>query len=537
MTKGIRMKTIYTNGTIITMEDGLREVEALCVEAGKILELGKKEGLIEKYKDAKVFDLKGHTLLPAFLDAHSHFSATANALLQVPLDECVSIEEIKEKIKDYIDKNKVSKGEWVIVKGYDQNCLKEKRHITAKDIDEVAGDYLVMIQHMSGHSGIFNTKAMEYLGITKDTKVPKGGHIVVKEGELTGYLEENAYLQYMKLTPMPDMEKLLEAFLKAQEKYASYGITFVQEGMMIKEMIPLYQMLLGKDLLKLDVVGYPQIGVQKDLKECFPEAFQGFYKHFKVGGYKIFLDGSPQGRTAWMLTPYEGEKEYCGYNTMDSKDVLEAVILACKDKKQLLAHCNGDAAAKQYLEALQCAQDKGCKVKSIRPVMIHAQLLRKQQLPMVKKLGVIPSFFVAHVYHWGEVHVENFGLKRASEISPAKSALEKGILFTFHQDTPVIEPDMMETISCAVNRVTKKGRVLGKEECISPYEALKAVTIHAAYQYFEEEQRGSLKEGKVADFVILQENPLVVDPNKLKDIPVLYTIKNGDTIYQNKEKL
>ena len=197
---------------------------------------------------------------------------------------------------------------------------------------------------------------------------------------------------------------------------------------------------------------------------------------------------------------------------------------------QLLAHCNGDRAAEQYLSVMErLERETGRRLR--RPVMIHAQLVGRDQLPRLKALGMIPSFFVAHVYHWGEVHVKNFGLERAEHISPAGTACALGIPFTFHQDSPVIQPNMMETVWCAVNRRTKTGRLLGEEERISTLEALKAVTVYAAYQYFEEDRKGSLAVGKAADFVILGQDPLTADPMALRDIPVLETIKDGRTIW------
>ena len=147
---------------------------------------------------------------------------------------------------------------------------------------------------------------------------------------------------------------------------------------------------------------------------------------------------------------------------------------------------------------------------------------------------MIPSFFVAHVYHWGDIHIKNYGMERASRISLAKSAQDKGIIYTFHQDSPVIEPNMLETIWCAVNRITKNGVLLGNDERISPLDALKAVTKNAAYQYFEEDIKGTLKEGKLADLVILDKNILKVDPMKIKDIQVVETIKEGETIFKKR---
>ena len=165
--------------------------------------------------------------------------------------------------------------------------------------------------------------------------------------------------------------------------------------------------------------------------------------------------------------------------------------------------------------------------------MIHAQLLGRDQLEQTKLLGVIPSFFTAHVLHWGETHVKNLGIDRAERISPAASALKRGIRFTMHQDTPVIEPDMLETIWCAANRITSSGRVLGEDERIPVMEAIRAVTVNAAYQYFEEDKKGSIEPGKDADFTLLDRDPLSVCPVNIRDIRVLGLIKRGDTVFEN----
>ena len=201
----------------------------------------------------------------------------------------------------------------------------------------------------------------------------------------------------------------------------------------------------------------------------------------------------------------------------------------------MLAHCNGDAASDQYIRMCQKLKEEGNDLAEIRPVLIHGQLLGVDQLEAVKRLSLIPSFFVAHVYHWGDTHIKNFGKERASQISPVGCAIEKGIRYTFHQDAPVIEPDMMETVWCAVNRKTKKGVTLGEEEKITVLDALKGITIYAAYQYFEEEKKGSIQQGKYADFVILNQNPMNVLDEDIRAIQVMETIKGGKVIYKRKE--
>ena len=526
------MQTIYENGTILTMQDPLY-AEAVFVDHGRVAAVGpRKEVLAAAKGTAERVDLCGRTLMPSFLDPHSHFTAAANARLQVSLDQSASFEDIARRIADFIHVNGVSKGEWVVAKGYDHNRLQERRHPDRALLDAAAPANPVMLQHQSGHVGVFNTMALERLNVTAQTSPPDGGAIGKAAGSLTGYMEENAFLSYQRQVPMPSAEAMLGAYRKAQEEYAANGITTLQEGMMVDQMVPMYKALLASGLLKLDLVGYADIRDSKLLFSDFSAHVKQYQDRFKISGFKIFLDGSPQGRTAWMRHPYQNAQDgYCGYGTMTDDQVFQAVRLAAQKGLQILAHCNGDAAAAQYIAACQrVAADMD--LSALRPVMIHAQLIGTDQLHDVASLGLIPSFFIAHVFHWGDVHIENFGMERASHISPAGSSLKQGIRFTFHQDTPVVPPNMLETVWCAATRRTKNGTVLGKTECIPVLEALKAVTSNAAYQYFEEQEKGSIAPGKRADFVILDRDPLSVDPQDLRQLEVLETIKDGVVIYR-----
>ena len=219
---------------------------------------------------------------------------------------------------------------------------------------------------------------------------------------------------------------------------------------------------------------------------------------------------------------------------MTDEQVLSAVRHAAEEGMQLLAHCNGDAACAQLLRCVKQAEGEGIDAAALRPVMIHAQLLGRDQMEAVRRTGILPSFFVAHVYHWGDVHIRNFGMERARFISPAASALRLGIPFTFHQDTPVLPPDMMETVWCAVNRRTRDGALLDGE-AVDVWEALRAVTVNGAYQYFEEDRKGTIAPGKSADFTVLDRNPLAVEPMGLREIRVLATIKEDDCLWRVKD--
>ena len=478
-------------------------------------------------------------MMPSFIDSHSHFSAVANEFLQVSLKACTSFKEIQDRLLQYKISNQIEDGKWINANGYDHNNLIEKKHITKEELDKALPKNPVVVQHQSGHTGVMNSLALQELGITNASVSPEGGLIEKIDGKVTGYLEENAFIENLKKVPITPINDLKEAFKKAEKKYASYGITTVQEGFLPKELLNIYQEVVNSKQLNLDIVGYVDKNILQEAEAIFPNCLKQYYNHFKIGGIKIFLDGSPQAKTAWMRTPYlpannqaaNIQASYYGYGTMKDEDVEAAINLAYENNLQILAHCNWDRASQQYIDVIEKAEGAGKNIAELRPVLIHGQLLGIDQLDKVKDLGIIPSFFVSHVYHWGDIHINNFGLERAESISPAGSSLNKDITFTFHQDSPVLEPNMFETIWCAVTRKIKNGLVLGDKERINVIEAIKAVTINAAYQYFEENEKGSIKEGKKADLIVLNKNPLEVDKEEVKNIQVLQTIKDGDVVY------
>ena len=516
--------TLYFGGPIVTLEEP-RYAQALVERGGRIAYVGDREEA-ERLAGpgARRVDLEGRALLPAFLDPHSHLLACAYARLQVPLGECAGWGEITDRLSRHVQERGVQPGEWVKGTGYDQNALAEGAAPDRFCLDRACPNNPVVIQHASGHAGVFNTLALERLGaLNGDCGLERDG-----QGELTGRGEENPFLDLLGRIPMDGLEDVLRAFQGAQEEYASHGIATAQEGLLQPVMAPVYREILRRGLLYLDVNAYVPPADYDRLRGQFAQGVSASPGIFRAAGMKIFLDGSPQGGTAWVREPYAGGG--CGTSTMTDGQVLSAFRQALDRDAQLLAHCNGDRAAEQYLTLLAQAEREAGK-KLSRPVMIHAQLLGLDQLERVKALGVIPSFFVAHVYHWGEIHVENFGLDRAGRISPAGSALAWGIPFTFHQDSPVIPPDMLETIWCACVRRTKTGRVLGAEERIPVEAALRAVTQTAALQYGLERELGTLRPGKRADFVLLSGDPLRTPPEELKKLQVERTIQRGRTIW------
>ena len=321
--------------------------------------------------------------------------------------------------------------------------------------------------HVSGHLACANSKALELAGITKDLPDPEGGVIGREPGsrEPNGYLEEAGMTliqNFIQTTMEFDYDAMVE---QMQEIYIENGVTTVQEGAATREGIRLLKNIARNQQLKIDVVAYPMLTEDgKQMMESEAEYIGTYKNRFKIGGCKLVLDGSPQARSAWMSKPYlTGENGYCGYPWMSDQAVEEAVSYAVQKGQQILVHCNGDAASQQFLNAYEHAVQnlEPNQKSSLRPVMIHCQTVRNDQLDRMARLGMVASIFVGHVWYWGDVHLKNLGTERGNRISPAKDALNRNIVITFHQDTPVTKPNMLHSVWCAVNHLSREHQVIG----------------------------------------------------------------------------
>lgn len=539
--------TIYTGGEIITINELQPQAEAIAVKDGRILAVGYRDEVMKlKGNKTQVVNLAGHTLLPGFIDPHGHvfntgIQAISANLLPRPDGGVNDIAELQATLKSWAAQSKKLTGEygWIVGFGYDDAQLKEQRHPTRSDLDQVSTELPVVIVHQSGHIGAMNSKALEILGINAGTKKPPGGVIRRKEGskEPDGVLEENAFFAQLfglmsKLSP--DANKAL--FKAGVNLYKNFGYTTAQEGKGSLDSVATMEAVAKSGKLDIDVVAYPDITMGSEAMKA-PWLSRTYSGHFRLGGIKLTLDGSPQGKTAWLTQPYykapAGQKpDYHGYSAFKDDQVIDFVDQAFKNNWQVLAHVNGDAAIDQYINAVRMAEKK-YGMADRRPVAIHAQTARLDQVEAFKALGIIPSFFPMHTYYWGDWHRDSvLGPDRAVNISPTGWALERSMIFTSHHDAPVAMPDAMRVISATVNRVTRSGQVLGPEHRTTPLVALKAHTLWSAYQHFEEQSKGSLEVGKLADFVVLDANPITVDPMKIADIKVIETIKEGKTVYR-----
>ena len=536
-------------GPILTMQ-GMQPsyVDAMLIQDGKIRYTGTLSEAEKLAPHAKRLNLNNKTVIPGIIDAHSHLNSvgmqqTVANLYPPPDGKVVSIATLIQEMKAWAKQNPTfvqATAGWIIGNGYDDAQLQEKAHPTATDLDQISTTQPVLILHQSGHLASVNHKALELLGINEKSSNPSGGVIrrVVGTNIPNGVLEESvvieAMLQAFKTVPPEMMQQMA---LTAVQTYMKNGYTTVQEGRADRGTSELWRSLANQNKLAIDVVSYPDISSEQAYM-LEKGVSKNYVNHFRIGGVKISLDGSPQGKTAWLTEPYvvppEGkDKNYRGYPAFpEQKTVQHMSDLAFQVQWPILAHANGDAAIDQYLNVIANAQKK-YDASQRRDVIIHAQTMREDQLDRAKQLHLIPSFFSLHTYYWGDWHVaQTLGEKRAEHISPTGSALRKGMIFTEHHDAPVIPPKSMMVLDATVNRTTRTGKVLGEAQKVSPYIALKTMTDWAAYQYFEEDIKGTLSTGKYGDFVVLSDNPITIDPSKIKDIKVLATYKQGQLVYQ-----
>lgn len=536
-------KTIYYNGNIISVNKQNDIFEAILVEDGIIKSIGSNDEILKHKEKSIIVDLDGKTMMPGFIDPHGHIVAIAQSLMMPNFSDVTSIDELIEKLRKYLDENPPSGNQWLLGLGYDNSKFEGAKHPTKFDLDKVSKEVPIFITHASGHIAAVNSKVLELFGYAgEDYEVPEGGVVQTVEGskEANGVLEETAFLsvEKKKVIESPTPETVLKSLVKAQELYASYGITTCQDASVDEGVNKLLSGAAQYGMLKIDIVGQAIQPFTKKLMDGNTSLTAKYNNHYKLLGAKMWLDGSPQAKTAWLTKPYhivpeDQNDDYCGYGTQSDENVIAYMKECIENNYQLNVHCNGDASGDQFIRCYKTALEAVGNKTDLRPVMVHAQTVREDQLDEMKKIGMIPTFFLDHIWYWGDYHYESvLGPERAERISPAASALKRGMNFTLHQDPPVVMPNNILALHNAVNRTTQSGRVLGEDQKISIMDAIRAVTINGAYQYFEEDIKGSLEVGKLADFVILDKNPLDIESTEIKNIKVLETIKEDKSIYK-----
>jgi len=539
--------TLYVNGALLTMNDDAPRAEALAVQNGMIVAVGANEAVLSlRGPETEVVDLGGNTLVPGFVDAHSHFAgvgmqAISANLLPAPDGTVNSIPELQDVMREFITTSPtVAKYGVAIGFNYDDSQLAEQRHPTRHELDAISTQLPLIVMHQSGHLAVYNSKALEMVEVGAQTPDPPGG-VIEREADgktPSGVMQENAHFMLVyRLMPTFESEDYVSLFQAGQESYISNGFTTVQEGKTDLASLETLPTMAASGAFSVDIVCYADVKALGDHPLLHGPLMSSEYTDgLRIGGVKLTLDGSPQGKTAWFSEPYlvppAGQtSDYAGYAAMTDEEVLALFELAYTNDWQLLAHTNGDAAVDQLIRVVQQVQES-IPGKTRRDVMIHGQFLRQDQVPALKSLGVFPALYPMHTFYWGDWHRDSVaGLARAENISPTGWLRDAGMPFTIHSDAPVTFPNSMRILDSAVNRTTRSAAVLGASHRLKPLMALKAMTLWAAYQHGEESTKGSLEVGKQADLVILDADPTTVPSRSIKDIKVLQTVNDGETIF------
>ncbi|MEE4361773.1 MAG: amidohydrolase [Pseudomonadales bacterium] len=538
---------IWSGGVILTMNDAQPEAEALAVRDGRILAVGDRDRIETAHlgPETRRIDLQGHTLLPGFVDAHSHFSfvaiqAVAANLLPPPDGPVNAIEELQAVLRSSIETSPLVAETGVVIGfDYDDSQLAEQRHPDRHDLDAVSTELPILLIHQSGHLGVYNSLALARAGITAETPDPPGGTIHRDaDGVPTGLMDENAHFAALGANlPRFTAEQMHRMLGEAQLLYAANGFTTVQDGRTDPGGLVVLENAADAGVFELDVVAYPDLEMNADNPALAgPRMSRDYRDHFRLGGVKLTLDGSPQGKTAWFTAPYleppaGAPADYAGAALLSDEAAGAIVDRAFSEDWQLLVHANGDAAIDQMIRLVRAAAAKHPGTDR-RPVLIHGQYLRRDQIPELVELGIFPALFPMHTFYWGDWHRSSVaGPERATFISPTAAVQQAGLHFTIHSDAPVTFPNSMRLLHSAVNRTTRSGVVLGPDQRIDVTTALKAMTLWAAEQHFEEDRKGSLEVGKLADLVVLSGNPLTTAPEDLMSLRVLETVKAGEEVY------
>jgi predicted amidohydrolase YtcJ len=426
----------------------------------------------------------------------------------------------------------------VVAFGFDDTMIAEKRFVTVDELDQVSTSHPIYVVHISVHMGVANRVALEEAGITETSPDPEGGEIARDgSGRLTGLLKETAHEPVLARALAFSFREGLSVLEAATRDYLSKGVTTAQNGLMFSSQVSGLMWASRIGLVPLRLVVWPEVPLARAIDDGRVKLKQT--EKFTVGAAKIISDGSIQGYTGYLTEPYfvppEGaSQDYRGYPTLGREELAGIVKDLHSRGWQIAVHANGDAAIDATIDAVAKAQQEFPR-DDPRHIVVHAQMTRDDQLGRYRALGMTPSFFPAHVYYWGDRHRDIFiGPKRAARISPLKTAGDEKVRYTIHLDTPVVPMDPLLLVWTASQRETSSGRVLGAEERIDVMQALRAVTIDAAWQVFQEKNRGSIEPGKFADLVVLSGDPLT-DPGGLRTLAVDKTLIGGVVVYDREE--
>jgi len=523
--------------TILTMDERLPVADAVCFCNGKIEAVGTLEELrafTRGRNGREVFFDRG-TLLPGFIDSHSHLSMFAQCCTQFFCDTAYgTVDNLIREFRNFATARPDE--DWIIGYCYDDTGMRDSRHLTRHDLDEVCADRPVFVSHITSHMGYANTLGLQKLGVSADMKVEGGTVSLGEDGQPEGLLKENAYFRMFAKVPSCPPEKLPEMLEQAIAIYNKAGFTMFQEGGVAlgngaHAILRAFNRLAREK--RMNARGYLHF-MPNIMDEMMEIGIWGMpvTDYLYYGGVKSFADGSIQSLTAVLSKPYACREDFCGDYVRTPDQIAELIEKYHSRGVPVAFHANGDAAIEFVVEGFEKAL--GGQPNPVHgDMIIHVQMATDEQLARMHACGVTPTFFVRHVHVWGERHVNIFiGEERAKRLDPCGSCVRMGIPFALHVDSPVQPVDALRSIHTAVNRTTTTGRVLGGDQRVSPLEALKAYTVNAARCTGLDDIVGKIAPGCYADFVLLSSNPLEVIPEQIESITVLKTISGGRVVYE-----
>ena len=537
---------IISGGQILTMEGATPEyIEAVGIADGEIVYAGSLAGADDLRGPQTIAkDLQGNVLLPAFVDAHSHYINTLSVanqakLYPAPAGPGNSVEAIIQELVAFVDTQQIEPGELIMGYGYDDTVMPDGRLLTRDDLDEAFPNNPVRIDHISMHGAVLNSAAIEYYDLDPKMPTPPGGVVVRKPGtnEIGGLIMEAAFLPVFEQSPKMTPEEEIANTRAAQMMYAEAGITTAQEGATHTAQLQTMMRAASADAHIIDVAAYPFVTDLEKILDVYPrDQWLQYSNGLKIAGVKITIDGSPQGKTAAFTTPYlvngpGGEKNWKGELIAPQSVINDALQQVLELSVPVLFHVNGDAAIDSLIEAYEFSTGEEATRDDHNLTAIHAQFIRQDQIDKFVQYDIRPSFYTLHTYYFADAHRRQRGPDQTAFTSPMRAAIDAGLRPTNHTDAVVVPLDQMFMLWSAVNRISRSGEIIGADQRISPYEGLKAMTLWSAEQLDEGAKKGSISVGKLADLVVLDADPTKVEAEKIKDIAVLETMKAGTTIY------
>lgn len=532
------MKKAFINGKIYTVNEKQPYAEAVVIEGNKIIYVGSESGA-KKFinSGAEVIDLYGKLMLPGFNDSHLHFTSGGSYLLGINLRPALSKEEFVQIIEEYIIHRSLPVSSWITGGRWDHELWPDKSLPTKELIDRVTENTPVFVSRIDGHMGLANSKALELAGITKNTPDPDGGLIErdPETGEPTGILKDNAMDLVFKVIPPPSLEENIESTLRALEEARKFGITSVQDMTQPGE-LEAYEQVMMNEQLSCRIYSIWPIDLYEDIVRA-GITVGSVNELINRGALKGYADGSLGAKTAWFFEPYYNDPTNYGLaiDVVTNGSLEKWAIDADRNRLQLCVHAIGDRANAYVL-------DMFAKIKSInspwdrRFRIEHAQHLRKEDINRFTEIGVIASVQPYHCIDDGVWAENRIGPERIKTTHVYKSLLNSGAVVAFGTDWPVAPLNPLFGIYAAVTRQTVNGKNPDgwiPEEKISVEDAIKCYTLNAAYASFEEKVKGSIEVGKLADFVVLSDDILIIDPNNIKNVQVDITVFDGEIVYEN----